>query len=253
MKKRSLIFIILMVFLALTLVSASTYEREYTQVGNKIVIKESIDNIKISNYVSSNVLEKSSKGYYFVEKIVFNESYSSAIIKINLQEGIILEDYEAYPAGYSIDSDGKTISLIWAINNVQKNQVFAIFIKLEDTSRFGFGSILFMGLIILVFLISSYFIYKKFRLSKTIKPQKKKVKTAKKISLKETKYDYLLDTEKKVIEELKKADRNELWQKQIQNSTGFSKAKVSRLVRNLESRGLISKIPFGNTNKIRLK
>jgi uncharacterized membrane protein len=44
-----------------------------------------------------------------------------------------------------------------------------------------------------------------------------------------------------------------LWQKQIQNSTGFSKAKVSRLVRNLESRGLVKKIPFGNTNKIRLR
>jgi uncharacterized membrane protein len=63
----------------------------------------------------------------------------------------------------------------------------------------------------------------------------------------------LLDTEKKVIEELKKADRNELWQKQIQNLTGFSKAKVSRLIRDLETRGLVKKIIFGNTNKIRLK
>jgi len=69
----------------------------------------------------------------------------------------------------------------------------------------------------------------------------------------EQEYDYLLDTEKKIIEELKKADRNELWQKQIQNSTGFSKAKLSRLIRNLESRNLIVKIPFGNTNKIKLK
>ena len=66
-------------------------------------------------------------------------------------------------------------------------------------------------------------------------------------------YNYLLDTEKNIIEELKKADRNELWQRQIQSSTGFSKAKVSRLIRKLESRGLITKIPFGNTNKIRLK
>jgi uncharacterized membrane protein len=84
----------------------------------------------------------------------------------------------------------------------------------------------------------------------------KKVGKIKKGKIKEKEsndYNYLLDTEKKIIDELKKANRNELWQKQIQSSTEFSKAKVSRLIRNLEARGLIIKIPFGNTNKIRLK
>jgi len=63
---------------------------------------------------------------------------------------------------------------------------------------------------------------------------------------------HLIESEKKVIEELKKADRNEMWQKQIQTSTGFSKAKLSRVIRNLEARKLVRKIPMGNTNKISL-
>jgi len=43
-----------------------------------------------------------------------------------------------------------------------------------------------------------------------------------------------------------------MWQKQLQLKTGFSKAKLSRVIRNLESRSLVKKIPFGNANKIRL-
>ena len=84
---------------------------------------------------------------------------------------------------------------------------------------------------------------KKKKIEKNISEEKEKTSE---------KYGYLLDTEKKVIEELKKADKNELWQKQIQIATGFSKAKLSRLIRNIEARGLIKKIPMGNTNKIKL-
>ncbi len=65
--------------------------------------------------------------------------------------------------------------------------------------------------------------------------------------------EYLLEDEKKIIELLRKSNRRENWQRKIQEELEFSKAKLSRMVRNLESRGLIEKVPIGNTNKIKLK
>ncbi|MBI2057351.1 hypothetical protein HYT91_03800 [Candidatus Pacearchaeota archaeon] len=48
--------------------------------------------------------------------------------------------------------------------------------------------------------------------------------------------EHLMESEKKIIDELKNAE-----------------AKLSRVIRNLEARNIIQKIPFGNTNKIKLK
>ena len=61
----------------------------------------------------------------------------------------------------------------------------------------------------------------------------------------------LIDNEQKIVNFLK--ETGEVWQKQIHHETGFSKAKVSRILRNLEERGVITKTIYGNTNKIALK
>jgi uncharacterized membrane protein len=61
----------------------------------------------------------------------------------------------------------------------------------------------------------------------------------------------LIDKEQQVVDFLKQ--NGEVWQKQIQQATSFSKAKVSRILRNLEERGVVTKTIYGNTNKISLK
>ncbi len=62
-----------------------------------------------------------------------------------------------------------------------------------------------------------------------------------------------IENEQKVVNLLSSAPNNELWQKQILLETGFSKAKLSRVIRNLEQRGVLVKEIYGNTNKIALK
>lgn len=62
-----------------------------------------------------------------------------------------------------------------------------------------------------------------------------------------------VEEEQKVVELLKNAENHELWQKQLLQETGLSKVKLSRLLRNLEERGVVTKQIFGNTNKIALK
>lgn len=249
MKSRYLLGVILAFLLAITLVSASTYTLDFTQVGSNVAVKETINGNPQTAYVDQSLIDKSGDNLYFVKKITFNQSFSEAIIRIHLDKGIIISEGLAFPEGYSVETDGQTISIIWNLKNVVAGPSFAMFVTLEDTT--GSLSWIYWVLGIAVIIVLSFFTYKlSKRKIKKVNPKRKLTKKQEKSS---GVYNYLLDTEKRVIQELKKADRHELWQKQIQNSTGYSKAKVSRLVRNLEARNLVVKIPFGNTNKIRLK
>ena len=248
MKGFKVFFMILTMSLALTSLSASSYTASYTQLDDSVLVKESLDGVLINSSELEGGLERTGDKYYFVKKIVFSDSFDKAEIRLNLDYGIIVDDQKAYPSEYRIESDGETINLIWSFDNVKAGQEVAVFVTLKDTKQSSNIFYWFLGAIILLLLLALFY-------RKAGKPKKEysKIRIKKTEKEKSKDYDFLLDTEKRVIEELKKADRNELWQKQIQNSTGYSKAKVSRVIRNLEARGLVSKIPFGNTNKIRLK
>ncbi len=243
-----------------SLSSASTYSIELSQVDDKIVVKEIVDGAKISNFVDSATLDRSGSKIYFIKKILFDQSFSDVEIRFNLDKGVIIKEGMVFPAGYNIESDGQIISLVWNLKNVAQNQNFAMFLTLEDTGQ-DYSFIYWIAGIIILIIAGVYFypkfinrlsFHKKTRRHKKHKFQNKKAKSFSASSQSEE-YSYLLDAEKKILEELKSADRNELWQKQLQLKTQFSKAKLSRMIRNLESRNLITKIPFGNTNKIRLK
>jgi len=245
----------LVLIFAVNGVIAENYTLEFNQIGDKVVIKEVFPNNETDFYLDNEIIIGTGEYLSFLKKISFSSNYSQVKIKINLDEGIVVNEEKIFPKGYYFESDGQMISINWELKNVKKEDTFAIFVELKDLTKspvyFILGIILLgITLFFLLFLLMK----KKFN-RKQFPEIKKEGKNEELISEKENdeKYDYLLDTEKKVIEELKKAERNELWQKQIQNLTGFSKAKVSRLVRNLESRGLVKKIIFGNTNKIRLK
>ena len=82
--------------------------------------------------------------------------------------------------------------------------------------------------------------------------QREKKKPPKKQKKKELLPKFIED-EQKVVDIIKKAPNNEAWQKEVLKETGFSKAKLSRIIRNLEQRKVITKTIYGNTNKISLK
>ena len=235
MKKEGLILLAIFV-LSLSFISASDYSIEFNQIADKLVVKQNISGNYLS-YVDSSILEKTSSGYVFIKKLEFNQSFEQATIKLNLDEGFIINSQEAFPNNYLLETDGRTISLIWKLENMTAGSGFAIFVAIKDTNSSSIWKIILVIVIVLILLVGSWVLYFK----------KNKSKSTEKFE------QHLLDSEKRVIEELKKADRNELWQKQLQLKMDFSKAKLSRVIRNLESRELIRKIPMGNTNKICLK
>ena len=249
MKKLLIIIMFIAIFL-LSVVSASDYYIEFNQIQGDIVIEEGIDGIKISKYIFDEGLERSREGYYFIQKIEFNESYDNAKIKLNLDKGFILDRDTIFPENYEIESDGQIISVVWEIDDVKKDSVFAIFVSIIDT-RFQY-EILIISVLIIVVLVIGYYIYFRRKKSET-RIAKKKVKVSSKEDKRKIIESHLLESEIKVITELKKAKRKEMWQKELEKKTEFSKAKLSRVIHNLEERNLIIKTPFGNTNKIKLK
>ncbi|MBI2652703.1 winged helix-turn-helix transcriptional regulator [Candidatus Woesearchaeota archaeon] len=62
----------------------------------------------------------------------------------------------------------------------------------------------------------------------------------------------VLPDEKLVIRELEK-NNGELTQSELVRKTGLSKVKVHRIVKRLESLEIVSKYPYGVTNKIKLE
>jgi uncharacterized membrane protein len=137
------------------------------------------------------------------------------------------------PEPKSIYSDGRRIILSWQVRNVSSTFELSVLMEPVNGSSFNtlslIGGLIFLGLIVSVL--------------KAILSNRRKLDVS---------YPALVEHERVVVELLKNSEGNILWQKQIQHKTGFSKVKVSRVIRSLEERGVIKKEPWGNTNKIHL-
>ena len=217
-------------------------EYKLEEFANYYLIKiNSTDNFSIS-YITQSMVDKSNDRYFFVLRNYLNESQN---IRLVLPESaVLLEEGIVSPEPDLISSDGRSVIFMWKDYN--EKQIVVDYEFLEDKN---FIYYLVFGFLILVFLV--YILSERKKHKKILKKVQIKTKKAKPKS--EIIEEHLIESERAIITELKKANKKELWQKQLQTSTGFSKAKLSRVIRNLESRNLIQKIPYGNTNKIKLK
>jgi len=218
------------------LAGALAYTIQLEQASDKIITREGENNSSL-NYIGAEDLEVSENSLFLIKKINFKSNFNETEVVLILDEGYFVEEESTFPEGYTIE-DGKNQILTWKRTNVSRSEPLAIFVQIEKRNY----NLLYV-IITLAILVTLTILSKKSKIFKNIPVlDKKNIDSS-----------HLLDEERKILEELKNADRNELWQKNIQKNLGLSKAKTSRLIRNLEARNLIKKIPFGNTNKISLK
>jgi uncharacterized membrane protein len=205
-------------------------ETNYSLKDGILISSVSPGNLKLS-YFTDMLIEKTSKSYFTSEfKFPVSEKIN---VRLILPEGSVIDS--AFPTP-EFTSDGKHIILSWN-PQLKEKEGFPVFVIYKEASQIIWPW--FIALIIASIAIAIFLKRKKQRAKVRLKkPAEKEI--------------HLLESESAVIKVLKKA-KGEVWQKQIQINTGFSKAKLSRLIRNLEARGLIKKIPLGNTNKIKLK
>jgi hypothetical protein len=213
-------------------VFASNYSIEYNQFGNDLVVVESSNGGETIK-VLKNSLDKSDEGYIFLQKIIAVDNFDDFRVGLILDKGVLIKSNEIFPIDGYLESNGETITIWWDYENISMGEEFVFFVSMEDNG-FDFFWIYYilvaLVLAVLIFLGIRYYLSRRKNVEK-----------------------YLLDEERRIVEFLTHSDRHESWQRKIQEELSLSKAKTSRLIRNLESRGLLEKIPFGNTNKIRLK
>jgi uncharacterized membrane protein len=109
----------------------------------------------------------------------------------------------------------------------------------EIPAMFSITQVIF--LIILTFISTTCFIllYVDFKKTNTNKKKQKIVST-------------ILDGDEKILYDIIQ-EKNEILQKDLVYESGFSKAKVTRILTKLDNKKLIVRKPWGNTNKILIK
>lgn len=202
-------------------------------------------------YLTEEFIDRNGKSYFLYNFVMPLKTDSLSVV-LTLSEGAVLEDPKsAYPAP-EITSDGRRIILMWDEGGLDSGEGFSTFVIFNERKQFSWGLLLSVLVILVALFAAGYYArhhIRKFFGGRRVESAVKPKAAAKDKSVKEM---HLLESEAAVINALKKSG-GEIWQKQIQISTGFSKAKLSRVIRDLEARGLIKRIPLGNTNKIQLK
>ena len=211
-------------------------EKDYSLDNGMLTVQLTSKNLKLS-YFTDSFIEKASKSYFTADfKTIDDEDVN---VRLILPEFSAVEN--AFPAPI-ITSDGQHIILDWK-SSLKANGGMPLFVIYKEKSGLSWLWIAGIAVVLAILII---FLLKR-------KPKIIRVKSKGKTKEKSREIEsHLLESESAVIKTLKEA-KGEMWQKQIQLKTGFSKAKLSRTIRNLEARGLVKRIPLGNTNKIKLK
>lgn len=192
-------------------------------------------------YLTKEFVDKADKNYFLADFPLPQDVKNFKLIVI-LPEGATLDDPNSVFPKPEITTDGVNIILNWKGENLKAGETFPVFMAFKD-KRSNFVMVIVFAVIVAIILsVLLGFNLKRRR----VKSREKKIH--KKVPEKEL---HLLESESMIVNVLRK-EGGEMWQKQIGFKTGFSKAKLSRVIRDLESRKLIKRIPLGNTNKIKL-
>ncbi|MFP4116820.1 MAG: helix-turn-helix transcriptional regulator [Candidatus Aenigmatarchaeota archaeon] len=199
-------------------------------------IEESAETASLE-YESSEPVDEGSPSY-FVYGFRTDRRTENVDIKLVLPEGAVLSGSldsttpPVNPQPEEVTTTGKRLVIRWHEEDFEPEDTFSMFVSYEEDS---FNWLYLLPLLALGVIAALFFYYRKKRVEEVLDS-----------------FSHLLDKEKKIVEELAKADENTLWQKQLQHRTGFTKSKLSRTVRNLEERNVLEKIPHGTSNKVRL-
>lgn len=190
-------------------------------------------------YITESLIEKT-KDRFFILYLGKLEADKIAV-KVTLPEGATLKyaldsiQPSIMPQANQVLTDGKSIIVEWDETDLEKNKALLIIYNEGSSLNFTYEIGIIVSILLLAFLVYLY------RLRNSSSPKKKDLTRN------------LFEEEKAIVEILSEAEDHELWQKQLIIRMGLSKVKLSRKIRNLEAKGVVERIPYGNSNKVRLK
>ncbi|OGI15439.1 hypothetical protein A3K63_01820 [Candidatus Micrarchaeota archaeon RBG_16_49_10] len=143
------------------------------------------------------------------------------------------------PPGGVIGSDGRRVTVTWNVKDKAVGDVIPLRVRYEFITPIENIVNMIAGYwivaISIAVLILGFFIYRKVG------------------GTGEAVYSVLTEPERMVIELISKEPNGEMDQRKLVKVSGFSKAKVSRTVNSLVSRGIVHSIRLGRKNKVVLK
>ena len=194
-------------------------------------------------FQSDSFLEFQGNVYKFYQQFLLpSTNRVTSLITLPVGHVVANTSDAVYPKKYSMLSNGRNILVFWEIENVSSLQpvAFQVYYQpLEIPEKKDYS--LFYGLAIIavsLFAFALLYIRKTREAKKEIKPEKVVLKVLDKY-------------ERKVFEIVKKA--GSIKQGKIVELAQLSKAKVSRVVKSLEEKGLLKSERRGRTKIIRLR
>lgn len=229
--------IIICVIILISLLSITAYAKDdYLHITMDLSTNNvSIDSDQqIATYFSANDFVKNvGNDYLFIFSYNSEADFDDFKLKIALPEKAIVSEMQGtllLSRPVQISTNGRRIYLEWS-TELAKNDQFTTFAQYrENTTETNYYLISVIILIIIAFFTGYGF--KRFRKEKFIKA-------------------VLSEDEKKIITIIKKD--LETTQDDLKRHLNWSKTKTSKVIRNLEIKNMIIKIPHKKTNKIKLK
>lgn len=229
----------------------------------KIIIFNLAEGREINlHYTTEELIDE---GFFVSSNELFEGGTYSMSLK--LPEAAILETPlespkpSVFPLASSVYSDGQRLILEW--KSLESGE--PVLVKFKE-SRLDYSFIITAFSMLIIALVLYYiFLRRKNKREKNKKEDSKEDELVEEDKEKDKKGDKeedkkevhveisLYEEEKIIVNALNESNNKEMWQKELLQKTGLTKVKLSRRLRALEERGMIEKIPYGNTNKIRLK
>jgi len=163
-------------------------------------------------------------------------------VKIKLPDSVFVAEEDQIPlpispSGAEKGIEGRRITTSWVFSNKDAGDLIPIRIYYEGLPPRPIETFVYRWLfvIVFVFVVVIFFVYR--YMSK--KP--------------ELILSVLNEAERKVIDIVRKEGKNKVDQRKIVAQCEFSKAKVSRIVQSLQSRGVVSVEKVGRKNRVSLK
>jgi uncharacterized membrane protein len=162
-------------------------------------------------------------------------------VKVTLPEKTALAEkvlLPISPSGVDMTFDGRRVITNWHFFNKKSGDIIPIRIYYEPLTYqpIQISYTWAFLIVIIVIVISVGLVYRKISYKKS-----------------ELVFSVLNESERIVVDIIKKEKKEIVDQREIVRQSGFSKAKISRIIQSLEERGIIESERTGRKNKIKLK
>ncbi|MGC9058924.1 MAG: helix-turn-helix transcriptional regulator [Candidatus Aenigmatarchaeota archaeon] len=196
--------------------------------------------------IFSDIVSKAGNTYSFSITLEISEDVKRVTSIVTLPVGMILENEtnSVYPSNFKTLSNGRNILVYWEIENVSSLQPLTFRVKYQSVTSPETSSKFYLIVLVLIAITLIVSVY-------ALKKRKVVIKKIVRVKPEKVVVQFLDEYERKVYEVVK--EKGKIKQNEIVQITGFSKARVSRVVKKLAERGLIKVEKRGKTNLISLR